>query len=106
MDKSRPLSKFVLENAWQRLRAFAGLEDVRVHDLRHCVGTYAAQSGVNAFMIRDLLRHANVSMTARYANRAEDPIRDLSEIVAERIAAGLAGGAGGTVVPFKKPGGK
>ena len=37
----------------------AQLEDVRLHDLRHTVGTYAGQSGANAFLVRDLLRHKN-----------------------------------------------
>ena len=80
------------------------IADIRLHDLRHTMGTYASQAGVNAFQVRDLLRHANIAMTGRYANRDEDPIRSISEIVGERIAAGLEGGAPGEVVPFKRPG--
>jgi integrase len=85
------LSIEVVENAWQRLRAHAGLDDVRLHDLRHTVGTIAAQTGVNAFAVRDLLRHSNTAMTNRYVNRDADPIRALSTAVGERIAAALAG---------------
>ena len=33
----------------------AQIEDVRMHDLRHTVGTYAGQTGANAFLVRDLL---------------------------------------------------
>lgn len=99
-----PLSIFVLENGWQRLRARAGLDDVRIHDLRHTVGTYASQTGMNAFGVRDLLRHQSVAITARYANRDADPIRAASEAIGARIAAGLAG-ASGEVVPLRsKPG--
>jgi integrase len=103
-DTAKRLSQSVVENAWLRIRDHAGVADIRLHDLRHTMGTYASQAGVNAFQVRDLLRHANIAMTGRYANRDEDPIRSISEIVGERIAAGLDGGAPGEVVPFKRPG--
>jgi integrase len=101
-DARWPLSKTAIENAWQKIKAVANIEDARLHDLRHTVGTYAGQSGANAFLVRDLLRHKSLSMTSRYVNRADDPVRTLSDHVGERIAAGLAGQAGGTVVTFKR----
>jgi integrase len=101
-DAKRPLSKTAIENAWQRIRAAAQLPDVRLHDLRHTVGTYAGQSGANAFLVRDLLRHKDLSMTGRYVNRADDPVRTLSDQVGERIAAGLAGRKSGEVVTLKR----
>lgn len=91
LNKAKHLSMEILENVWQKIRARAGLEDVHIHDLRHTVGTYGSQSGVNAFCLRDLLRHKTIAMTGRYANRDADPIRSVSEAVGERIAAGLAG---------------
>ncbi len=47
-SSKRPLSKAGIEAAWAKLRTAAQLDDVRLHDLRHTVGTYAAQSGANA----------------------------------------------------------
>jgi integrase len=90
------------EAAWQKIRAAADLGDVRLHDFRHTVGTYAGQSGANAFLVRDLLRHKNLAMTGRYVNRADDPVRSLSDQVGERIAAGLAGRKAGEVVHLKR----
>lgn len=84
-----------------KLRAAAGLDDVRMHDLRHTVGTYAGQSGANAFLVRDLLRHSNVAMTGRYVNKSDDPVRTLNDLVGERIAAGLEGRRPAEVVPLK-----
>jgi integrase len=101
-DAMRPLSKTAIENAWQRIRVAAQLSHVRLHDLRHTVGTYAGQSGANAFLVRDLLRHKDLSMTGRYVNRADDPVRTLSDQVGERIAAGLAGRKGAEIVPLKQ----
>jgi integrase len=100
-DATRPLSQTAIEAAWQRIRTAAGLEDVRLHDLRHTVGTHAGQSGANAFLVRDLLRHKNLAMTGRYVNRADDPVRMLSELVGERISAAMAGKSAAKVVPLK-----
>jgi len=41
-------------------------------------------------------------MTGRYLNRADVPVRTLSDQVGERIAAGLAGRKGGEVVALKR----
>ncbi|MFN4010367.1 MAG: tyrosine-type recombinase/integrase [Pannonibacter sp.] len=90
-DPKRHVSKEVVENAWQRIRAHAGLEDVRLHDLRHTVGTFAGQAGSNAFLISHLLRHSNLTMTNRYVSPDADPIRVLSDAVGARIEAGLKG---------------
>ena len=87
----RPVSKAGPAAAWHRIRIAARLDDVRLHDLRHTVGTYAGQSGANAFLVRDLLRHKNLAMTGRYVSRAYDPVRTLSDQVGERIASAMAG---------------
>ena len=58
-----------------------GLADARLHDLRHSVGTYAAQAGANAFPVRDKLGHKTLAMTGRYVGRDADPLRVLSDTV-------------------------
>jgi integrase len=97
----RPISKAGIEAAWHRIRLVAQIEDVRLHDLRHTVGTYAGQSGANAFLVRDLLRHKNLAMTGRYVNRSDNPVRTLSDQVGERISAAMAGRPAADVVPLK-----
>jgi Phage integrase family len=88
-DPARRISAEVVENAWQRIRAHARVPDVRIHDLRHTVGTWAADSGANAFQIRDLLRHSTIAMTSRYVNRSNDPLRALTNIIGDQIGAAL-----------------
>jgi integrase len=101
-DSKRPLSKSAMEGVWLRIRSAAKLDDVRLHDLRHTVGTYAGQSGANAFLVRDLLRHKNLAMTGRYVNHATAPVRTLSDQVSERIEAGLSGHPEAQLVPLKR----
>lgn len=100
-NPKQPISKAGIEAAWQKIRIAAQIEDVRMHDLRHTVGTYAGQSGANAFLVRDLLRHKNLAMTGRYVNRADSPVRTLSDQVGERIAAAMAGQSSAEVAPLK-----
>jgi integrase len=99
-NPKQPISKSGIEAAWQKIRIAAQIEDVRMHDLRHTVGTYAGQSGANAFLVRDLLRHKNLAMTGRYVNRADSPVRTLSDQVGERIAAAMGGQPAAEVVPL------
>jgi integrase len=76
------------------VRAAAGLDDVHLHDLRHTVGTVASRHGGNAFLIRDLLRHADVSMTQKYVNRDSSPLRDLANAIGDDLGALLDGDKG------------
>ncbi|MCP4315711.1 MAG: site-specific integrase [Hyphomicrobiales bacterium] len=101
-DPDRHVSVEVVESTWRRLRRHAGLDDVRLHDLRHTVGTFAAQAGGNAFLISHLLRHRNVAITNRYVSPDADPIRAVSEEVSKRIEAGLNGIGDGDVVEMDR----
>ena len=101
-DRSGPLPDYTLKKVWRRIRKAAGIEDVRLHDLRHTVGTYAGQTGANAFLVRDKLGHKTIAMTSRYVNRDADPLRQLSDQVEGRIAAAMAGGEAAEVVPMGK----
>jgi len=93
-----PIDKSNMERAWRRIRKKAGLEDVRLHDLRHTVGTIAGASGANAFMVRDLLGHKTLTMTGRYVSRDEDPQKTLVNQVANHIDAAMSGKQPGKVV--------
>ncbi|MEO4041850.1 tyrosine-type recombinase/integrase [Hoeflea sp. CAU 1731] len=65
-DPQRHLSREVLESTWQKVRYHAKLEDVRLHDLRHTVGTFASQAGGNAFLISHLLRRRNINLFGKH----------------------------------------
>ncbi|MSP80480.1 MAG: DUF4102 domain-containing protein [Rhodospirillales bacterium] len=94
---NEPLPVATIEKAWRRIKAKAELPDVRLHDFRHTSGTYAGQAGANAFLVRDLLGHKTLAMTARYVGRDADPLRALADKVSERIAAAMSGHSGEVV---------
>jgi integrase len=76
---------------WNRVRAAAGVEDVRLHDLRRTVGSWLAQAGNSLHLIGRVLNHSNQSTTAVYARFGEDSVRAALEQHGARImgAAGL-----------------
>ena len=75
-----------LHHYWQRIRRRAGLEGVRIHDLRHSYASGGLLVGEGLPMIGKLLGHTNVHMTARYAHLANDPLKSAANRIANRIA--------------------
>ena len=72
---------------WKKVRKLAGIEDVRLHDLRHTFASQAAMQGIPLPVVARLLGHAQVQMTLRYAHVSD---RDV-EAAAERIGEAMAG---------------
>ena len=75
-----------LEKRWRALRKRAGLEDVRLHDLRHSFASMAAAMGESLYLIGSLLGHSNPSTTSRYAHLSDDPRRAAAERISNRIS--------------------
>jgi len=53
----------------------AGIEDFRLHDLRHTFASYQAMSGVAARGLQALLGHKDPRMTMRYSHLSEAYLR-------------------------------
>lgn len=74
-----------MQRAWQRVRAQANLQDVRLHDLRHSFASFAASKGASLIQIGKALGHSQSQTTERYAHLTSDPIRRLAADVAMSI---------------------
>jgi integrase len=92
--KKQGASLVNLQKAWRRIRAKAGIEDVRIHDLRHSFASVAAGTGMSLPMIGKLLGHTQASTTQRYAHLAADPVRAASNLIGIEISAAMIGNEG------------
>ena len=88
-DSRRPLSTNL--PLWRAVRNRAGIEDVRLHDLRHTFASHAVLRGVPLPVVSRLLGHKRPSMTLRYAHVGDRE----TEAAAERIGAAIARTLGG-----------
>ena len=75
---------------WHRIRARAGLDDVRIHDLRHSFASRALSAGESLSMIGRLLGHADIQSTLRYAHAARDAEKDSAARVGGSIGADIS----------------
>jgi integrase len=82
-----------LSRSWIVARAKRGLDDVRLHDLRHSFASLALARGVSLKMIGTLLGHKRESTTNRYAHLAQTAAAAVNEEVAEAIVAAIENGA-------------
>lgn len=74
-----------LQKPWRRIRKQTGLEDVRIHDLRHTFASNAVSLGQSLPMIGKMLGHKQVQTTARYAHLAVEPLKNATEDVVKNL---------------------
>ena len=72
---------------WYRVRRKAGIEDVRLHDLRHTHASHAVMNGVPVPVVSRMLGHSNVRMTLRYAHLGDREIEAAAERIGRSVAA-------------------
>lgn len=80
-----------LKRPWAAITKRAGLDGLRIHDLRHSFASVGAWSGLGLPVIGKLLGHADVSTTQRYAHIADDAARRGADVIANQIADALEG---------------
>lgn len=95
-----------LGHAWERVRTTVGLDDVRLHDLRHTFASVAAANGLSLPMIGKLLGHKIPATTQRYAHLAVDVTTEANDAVGAALTAAMVPKpkppAGANVVPLRK----
>lgn len=77
---------------WPQVRARAGLDEVRLHDLRHSFASLGAASGLGLQVVGKLLGHKQASTTQRYSHLDDDPLRNAADRIGGAIAKKLHGG--------------
>jgi len=87
-DPKKPLVE--INRVWFAVRHAAGLEDVRLHDLRHSFASVVASAGGSLLMVRALLGHKDVQTSARYAHLFEDPVKAVADATAAQLQTWLS----------------
>ncbi|MBN8958839.1 MAG: tyrosine-type recombinase/integrase [Rhizobiales bacterium] len=72
---------------WRRIRRRAGLNDLRLHDLRHSFASFLVNQGVSLYVVQGLLGHTQSRATQRYAHLVQQTLSDAAEVVATAIRA-------------------
>lgn len=69
--------------SWNAARKKAGLEDLRMHDLRHSFASAMVNSGMTLYDVKEILGHANIKTTQRYAHLSNHRLRKAAESVSD-----------------------
>jgi integrase len=93
-----------LKKPWRTVTKAAGLEGVRIHDLRHSFASIGAGASLGLPIIGKLLGHTQAATTHRYAHLDADPMRRAAEAIGSTIDAAMNCKPAGEIVPIKRTG--
>ena len=74
-----------LHIAFFKARESAGLNSVRIHDLRHTYASLLINNGASIYEVQQLLGHYNISMTERYARLFPNTLQERVDIIADSL---------------------
>jgi integrase len=73
------------QTAWERILKRAGIEDLRIHDLRRTMGSYQAITGAAMAIIGKSLGYKSTQSTEIYARLSRDPVRAAMEAASKKM---------------------
>lgn len=74
-----------IRKTFDKIMQCAGIERMRIHDLRHSFASLAVNSGESLFVVQKLLGHASPQTTQRYAHLQSSTLHQASVNVANMI---------------------
>ena len=89
-----------LRKAFFKVVEAAGIDPLRVHDLRHSFASFAIADGASLFLVSKLLGHSSARTAERYAHLAGDPLQDAAAAVGRRFQIDEGPSSGGEVIPM------
>ncbi len=89
-----------LKKPWEAVRRAAGVEGLRLHDLRHSFASVGAGASLGLPIIGRLLGHTQPATTQRYAHLDADPLRRAAETIGLSLAAAMNGTSDSIILPL------
>ncbi|AIL13458.1 hypothetical protein IM40_08105 [Candidatus Paracaedimonas acanthamoebae] len=74
-----------IKTFWKKVIKEAGIENVRIHDLRHTHASHLVSSGLSLTIVGKLLGHTQAATTQRYAHLADEPLRQATSLFGDKI---------------------
>lgn len=74
-----------IDKAWVKIKNLAGLQDVKLHDLRRTFGSLLVNSGHSLYIIQHLLNHQSPVTTQIYSRLLLDPKREAVETISRLL---------------------
>lgn len=71
--------------SWDTARKQAGLPELRMHDLRHSFASFLVNAGRSLYEVQELLGHADIRTTSRYAHLSRERLNAAVEIITPKI---------------------
>ncbi len=75
------MTTMTVDQLWYRVRAEAGLHEVRIHDLRHTYASIAMAQGETVLTIGRLLGHRDPETTLKYTHLSDAMVREAVDTV-------------------------
>ena len=72
-------------HSWDKARRAAGLDELRVHDLRHSFASTLVNKGVPLYDVQKLLGHQNIVTTQRYAHLSNERLQTIVNIIDDYV---------------------
>jgi len=76
--------------SWRTAVRNARIEDFRWHDLRHTSASYMVMAGISLRTVADILGHANISMTFKYAHLSPLHLSSALDLLSDELSLGKA----------------
>ena len=74
-----------IKKSWASVARKAGLEGVRLHDLRHSFASILVSQGASLPLIGQMLGHTQTQTTSRYAHLFDEPLRKAADAVGRAV---------------------
>lgn len=72
-------------SSWNTARRLVGLEDVRIHDLRHSFASFLVNNGRSIYEVQKILGHTQIKTTQRYSHLSNESLISAANVVCDAV---------------------